>query len=343
MREGKKWRPILGVTMLGLAVSGQTLYGERPGRDNESVVKGVRATVGPGIPSDLQLTVFAPVRADYRKSVGSVEGRGTLTTVGPRVLSVWEHADGMDKALTGQVCLIDEQCGVCDQCLLYRCSGTPGKCEYTPVDSQGDPTCDDGLFCNGPEDCNEGTCEPGTPPCTGGDVCDDVADACYPACEEFGVDGCDDGEAGTRDTCQPDGVCLHEDIATPGRCCTGDGTCNPDNLADCEAAGGAFLATADGCDEVQPSGNINDCPFYGGGIAPQGDWGPNLGPISNLSCDPLSSLGDDYETEDHASLPPDQQFFAVEFMRFVGAAYGHNTARWSLDFYDQNGVFMPIE
>jgi len=338
MREDKTWRLVLGATVLGLAIASQALYGEQPGARKASVTNGPRATIGPGIPADLQLPVFPPVKASYTASGAPLEGKGSLALIGPRVLPVWEASDGMDKALTGQICLIDEQCAVCDQCLLYRCPGTPGKCEYTPVDSLGDPTCDDGLFCNGEEDCNVGACEPGASPCDVGEVCDEVADECYAACTADA--GCDDVDANTRDTCQPDGVCLHEDIVTLGRCCDADGTCVADNLADCETAGGAFLATDDACADIEPSGNTNDCPDYASGIAPQGAWGPTIGPISNLTCDPLSSLGDDYETADHASLPSDQQFFSVEFLRFVGATYGYNTARWSLDFYDENGVFI---
>lgn len=90
-------RPILGLTVLGFAVFSQTLYGERPGRASDAAIRGARATVGPGIPSDLQLPVFAPVRADYRTSVAPVEGHNVSASIGPRVLPVWEHSDGMAK------------------------------------------------------------------------------------------------------------------------------------------------------------------------------------------------------------------------------------------------------
>jgi len=53
--------------------------------------------------------------------------------------------------------------------------------------------CDDGLFCNGAETCNAGTCQAGSDPCFDGDECsidscDEVGDVCLfdnnPICEE---------------------------------------------------------------------------------------------------------------------------------------------------------------
>ncbi|MEM7352559.1 MAG: S8 family serine peptidase, partial [Acidobacteriota bacterium] len=38
--------------------------------------------------------------------------------------------------------------------------------------------CDDGLFCNGTETCSSGSCQAGTPPCSGSQQCDEVNDVC---------------------------------------------------------------------------------------------------------------------------------------------------------------------
>ena len=56
-----------------------------------------------------------------------------------------------------------------------------------------DAKCDDGLFCNGAETCNAGTCQAGSDPCFDGDECtidscNEVGDVCLfesnPLCQE---------------------------------------------------------------------------------------------------------------------------------------------------------------
>ena len=49
--------------------------------------------------------------------------------------------------------------------------GAEGECTT-------DLECDDTFFCNGPERCVEGACEPGTPPACG--ICVEDDDACIP-------------------------------------------------------------------------------------------------------------------------------------------------------------------
>ncbi|MCP4548051.1 MAG: hypothetical protein GY835_16420, partial [bacterium] len=44
-------------------------------------------------------------------------------------------------------------------------------------DCEGDPDCDDGLFCNGAETCAGGSCQAGGDPCPG-QSCDEVGDQC---------------------------------------------------------------------------------------------------------------------------------------------------------------------
>ncbi|MEM9552826.1 MAG: reprolysin-like metallopeptidase [Acidobacteriota bacterium] len=41
-----------------------------------------------------------------------------------------------------------------------------------------DAQCSDGLFCNGVETCNAGSCQAGTPPCSGGQTCNETTDTC---------------------------------------------------------------------------------------------------------------------------------------------------------------------
>ncbi|MDO8629586.1 MAG: hypothetical protein Q7R41_03775 [Phycisphaerales bacterium] len=42
--------------------------------------------------------------------------------------------------------------------------------------------CDDGLYCNGLETCVSGACQPGTSPCSGGQVCSESLNVCHAPC-----------------------------------------------------------------------------------------------------------------------------------------------------------------
>lgn len=62
-----------------------------------------------------------------------------------------------------------------------------------------DAECDDGLYCNGAEQCVGGACEPGVAPCPG-QQCDEVTDACVDCLSDA---DCDDGQF-----CNGPEVCL---------------------------------------------------------------------------------------------------------------------------------------
>jgi hypothetical protein len=57
-------------------------------------------------------------------------------------------------------------------------------------DCQSSATCDDGLFCNGLEQCVEGSCQAGSNPCPG-QTCDEITDTCVSGCITDAE--CDDG------------------------------------------------------------------------------------------------------------------------------------------------------
>ncbi len=164
-----------------------------------------------------------------------------------------------------------------------------------------DGDCDDGLYCNGDEVCNGGTCEAGIAPdcddavdCTT-DVCDEASDACDNtpddnACDNgFFCDGdeacdpvldcqpgtapdCDDGVSCTADACDEtadacdnapdDGACGN------GVFCDGAETCDP--VAGCQAGAdpcpGEFCDEAGGvCIECLADGDCDDGLYCNGG------------------------------------------------------------------------------
>jgi hypothetical protein len=78
----------------------------------------------------------------------------------------------------------------------------------SPPGCSGDPDCDDGVFCNGAETCNAGTCVPGTPPACSGPTpyCDEGLDACVQCLTSAQCnDGlfCNGAEACSAGACAP--------------------------------------------------------------------------------------------------------------------------------------------
>jgi hypothetical protein len=118
-----------------------------------------------------------------------------------------------------------------------------------------DADCDDGLFCNGAETCNAGTCEEGTPPvCDNGSFCDGTE-----TCNE-GTDSCDggtppdpdDGVGCTVDSCN-EGTDSIDNVPNDANCdnglfCDGAETC--DAVLDCQEAGTAPCEEGESCDEL---------------------------------------------------------------------------------------------
>ena len=113
-------------------------------------------------------------------------------------------------------------------------------------------TCNDGMFCNGPDRCMGGACAPGsTSPCSVGQICIESSDSCTTPMldggpRDAGFDGCIDGveicDNGINDDCNP-----AVDCADP--MCTGVPECIPD---------GGFDGCVDGA-EICDNGVNDDC------------------------------------------------------------------------------------
>ena len=130
-------------------------------------------------------------------------------------------------------------------------NGVPDECEVCPPGG-----CSDGLFCNGLETCNEAIdrCQPGTPPCSPDQVCDELHDECD-ECDEHG--DCDDGLFCTGiETCGFTGLCQ-----TGNPPCEADEVCDEDNDEcdqcdqDAHCDDGLFCNGPESCD---PSGTCRD-------------------------------------------------------------------------------------
>jgi len=193
-----------------------------------------------------------------------------------------------------------------------------------PVEAEctTDPECDDGLYCNGTETCNAGTCEAGTPvDCADGVAC--TVDSCNEttdSCESTPSDAlCDDGlfcdgaetcdavlgcQAGTPVDCT-DGVDCTVDscnettdscdqVPDDGFCadgvfCNGSEVCDP--VLGCQAGGdpcpGLFCdETADTCVECFDAGDCDDGLYCNGAeTCAGGTCQAGADPCPGQSCD----------------------------------------------------------
>ncbi|MFQ5495049.1 MAG: hypothetical protein ACE5EX_06675 [Phycisphaerae bacterium] len=230
-------------------------------------------------------------------------------------------------------------CGVNEQCFELAGAGT---------------LCD--AFCNQDSDCNRDQLA-----CTV-DVCDvatglcSTEEACGPGgkCTEGArcVGGDTAGNPCTSDadcvappggfngTCPP-GVLFS---CEPGRCCDGSGSpdCVRQTFDQCEAAGGAFLATDSACQNEVPGDpdTLNNCPVYSGGIAPSGTFEVAVGGVTSpigIACSlTLTSVGDDYEVP--LAQNNNLESIKVRWLRF--AASVEASTRFVVTFHDRNGVFI---
>ncbi len=191
-------------------------------------------------------------------------------------------------------CVVDNDCDDSDPCTDDTC--LTGSCSNNPVD------CDDGLFCNGVEFCDEfGGCISGKDPCPG-QLCDEVTDACV----ECLVDAdCDDGDSCTDDTCLT-GSCSNNPVdCDDGLFCNGSevcvaGVCQSGKDVDCDdfvaCTDDSCNETTDSCDNVTNDANCDNGLFCDG---PETcDSVSGCLPGSLVDCDDLVGCTDDSCNED---------------------------------------------
>lgn len=133
--------------------------------------------------------------------------------------------DGIDCTLDrceADRCSHESVAGRCDDanpCTADVCTPDLG-CEFIPTDA----ACDDGVFCNGLDQCSGGTCSwHAGDPCAGGEECADRCDETASSClVPLAVPCADDANPCTDDACDGGGRCVHADNAgsceLPGFC-----------------------------------------------------------------------------------------------------------------------------
>ncbi len=160
--------------------------------------------------------------------------------------------------------------GPCESCAPADCSSDfNGDCTVGPADLAQvlgawgpcsetlgcvtDAQCDDGLFCNGAETCDEGHCRPGIPAaCNDGLACSqDFCSEVLRDCEYVYDDGlCEDGVQCSVNRCVPGVGCVVEPTGDP---CCGDGIvegfeeCDPPNGVTCDIECQAIAGQSNCC------------------------------------------------------------------------------------------------
>jgi len=128
-----------------------------------------------------------------------------------------EHAG--DPCANGAVC--DRSCNESARnCLALAgagCTDDGNACTDDACDGQGNcghtnntRPCDDGLFCDGADICQNGFCVHAGDPCAGGAECNDVCSEATRSCRVVAGTSCnDDGDTCTTDVCDGAGSCTH--------------------------------------------------------------------------------------------------------------------------------------
>ena len=172
-------------------------------------------------------------------------------------------------------------------CTTDTCSAA-GEIEHGPVGLG--TACDNGLFCDGVDQCNAGTsCVSAGDPCTGGTVCADSCNEAADNCFDAAASPCNDNIfCNGVDTCNGTGTCQH-----PGDPCLPLNTGNNDCSESCNE--GANNCTANdpvstGCGDSNFC-TVTDACNAGGSCAGTGNPCPghNTGPSCDDSCNPVAS------------------------------------------------------
>jgi len=138
-------------------------------------------------------------------------------------------------------CQSAEDCTTHGPCVIPLCE--QNRCGEQP--SADGASCSDGLFCNGEERCVSGVCLPGSPPCTGIEVCSETSRSCQmpPQCATDA--DCDDANACTDETCDH-GSCISSFNSAP---CDDDDGCTSNDVCSAGTCAGVAIP---GCGDSIP-------------------------------------------------------------------------------------------
>ncbi|MEO8604390.1 MAG: hypothetical protein ABI629_17585, partial [bacterium] len=207
-------------------------YPGLPARDASGDGVVVHLSVSP-LCGDAQVTAAAGEECDVGAGNGTL---ATCCTADCRLRSGGDSCSADDNACTDELC-----------------DGSQAACAHVP----NTEPCDDGIFCNGRDDCADGVCSAHAgSPCAGPDgdadcreSCDEAARTCE-AADAPGSSCAADASPCTDDVCDAAGACAHmprsgdcddgdactlHDVCAAGLCQAGAAAC--DACQSCDAAG----------------------------------------------------------------------------------------------------------
>ncbi|MEE8311676.1 MAG: cytochrome c peroxidase [Candidatus Binatia bacterium] len=171
------------------------------------------------------------------------------------------------------LCASDADCDDGNECTDNVCDAS-GVCMY-PTNT--DP-CDDGLFCNGTDTCQAGSCSGHAgDPCAGGAACADQCDESVDSCDVPAGSACDDGVGCTGNDVCAGGTCVGVSMCPGGEIC---------ELATDSCQAIACTAAAE-CDDGNACNGMEFCDVdtCAPGTAPDCDDGDAC---TDNACDPAT-------------------------------------------------------
>lgn len=151
-----------------------------------------------------------------------------------------------DPCIGGAECnnVCNEASNTCAVTAGTACTDDTNECTYDQCDGMGAcihpgnfNSCDDGMFCNGPDQCSGGSCSfHFGDPCLFASECNNVCDEPSGMCTPTMVDTpcSDDGTVCTTDHCDGSGACVHPPVASGLPCPSDLNECTTD---ECDGAG----------------------------------------------------------------------------------------------------------
>jgi hypothetical protein len=164
--------------------------------------------------------IWDGVPGAYQVSIDTTTQNTFLLQNFVQVAPSWE-ASSVTLYITPE-CVSDAECDDGNPCTSDTCEDY--VCARAAV--ANGTTCDDGLYCNGVETCQNGDCTAGTAPCVDDAHCDEANDQCLSCVSDA---ECDDGL-----------FCNGEETCVDGSCVPGTPPCVDD--AHCDEANGQCLS-----------------------------------------------------------------------------------------------------
>ncbi|MEO2169164.1 MAG: hypothetical protein ABGY42_13805, partial [bacterium] len=240
-------------------------------------------------------------------------------------------------------------CDGAESCQSGNCASSGDPCDGPDADSDCSETCDEaadncgandpngstcadnGVFCDGTESCQSGSCVGAGDPCAGGaecNGCNEGDESCLTP-EEDPCSG--DGDECTNDWCDGEGACVHPDL--PGADVDNNGDLDNDDDGICDVLDNCYLdCNPDQADDDADCGTTGADPNACGDVC---DVCPNFDEVGQTAADAEECAAANYNILDQDCCWPNDSTAATtdplcgpggELILSVGGTYGAGDA-----------------